>query len=54
VLQALARGLKNSEIASELDVAERTVKSYLTTIYSKLEVKTRAQAIVVAMEQAYI
>lgn len=54
VLQALARGLKNSEIASELHVAERTVKSYLTTIYSKLEVKTRAQAIVVAMEQSYI
>lgn len=54
VLQALARGLKNSEIASEMHVAERTVKSYLTTIYSKLEVKTRAQAIVVAMEQSYI
>lgn len=54
VLQALATGLKNSEIASELHVAERTVKSYLTTIYSKLEVKTRAQAIVVAMEQSYI
>lgn len=54
VLQALARGLKNSEIASEMHVAERTVKSYLTTIYSKLEVKTRAQAIVVAMEHSYI
>lgn len=54
ILQALARGLKNSEIANELHVAERTVKSYLTTIYSKLNVKTRAQAVVVAMEKSYI
>lgn len=54
VLKALGRGLKNSEIAAEMDVAERTVKSYLTTIYSKLGVKTRAQAIVAAMEQSYI
>ncbi|WP_010289032.1 response regulator transcription factor [Kurthia massiliensis] len=54
VLKALARGLKNSEIAMEMHVAERTVKSYLTTIYSKLGVKTRAQAIVVAMEKSYI
>lgn len=54
VLKALGRGLKNSEIAEEMHVAERTVKSYLTTIYSKLGVKTRAQAIVAAMEQSYI
>lgn len=54
VLKALGRGLKNSEIAAEMNVAERTVKSYLTTIYSKLGVKTRAQAIVAAMEQSYI
>lgn len=54
ILQALARGFKNSEIANELHVAERTVKSYLTTIYSKLNVKTRAQAVVVAMEKSYI
>lgn len=54
VLKALGRGLKNSEIALEMDISERTVKSYLTTIYSKLEVKTRAQAILVAIEKKYI
>ena len=54
VLQALARGLKNNEIAQELNIAERTVKSYLTTIYSKLDVKSRAQAIAVAIEKRYI
>lgn len=54
VLQALARGLKNNEIAQEMSIAERTVKSYLTTIYSKLNVKSRAQAIAVAIERKYI
>lgn len=54
VLQALGRGLKNSEIADEMDIAERTVKSYLTSIYSKLDVKTRTQATVVAIEKKYI
>ena len=50
VLKALRRGLKNSEIANEMGIGERTVKSYLTSIYSKLEVKTRTQAIIVAIE----
>lgn len=54
VLKALGRGLKNSEIANEIGIGERTVKSYLTSIYSKLEVKTRTQAIIVAIEQKYI
>lgn len=54
VLKALARGLKNNEIAEEMNVAERTVKSYLTTIYSKLDVKSRAQAIAVAIDKKYI
>jgi len=54
VLKALGQGLKNSEIASEMDIAERTVKSYLTTIYSKLGVQTRAQATAVATEKRYI
>lgn len=54
VLKALGRGLKNSEIANEMGIGERTVKSYLTSIYSKLEVKTRTQAIIVAIEQKYI
>lgn len=54
VLKALARGLKNSEIANEMNIAERTVKSYLTSIYSKLEVKNRTQALLAAIEKKYI
>lgn len=54
ILKALAIGKKNSEIAEQLFVSERTVKSYLTVIYEKLQVKTRAQAIAVAIEKKYI
>lgn len=54
VLRFLAQGMKNSEIAHQLSISERTVKSYLTNIYSKLEVKSRTQAIAVAIEKKYI
>ena len=54
VLKALARGRKNSEIALEMNIAERTVKSYLTSIYSKLEVENRTQALLAAIEKKYI
>ncbi len=46
VLNALASGLSTREIAGHLDLHEQTVRSYLTEIYSRLEVKNRSQAIV--------
>ena len=54
ILRALASGKKNSEIAEQLFVSERTVKGYLTVIYEKLHVKSRAQAIAVAIEKNYL
>lgn len=54
IVKALGKGKKNSEIAAMLFVSERTVKSYLTVIYEKLNVKTRAQAIAVAIEKKYV
>lgn len=54
IVKALGEGKKNSEIADMLFVSERTVKSYLTVIYEKLNVKTRAQAIAVAIEKHYV
>lgn len=54
IVKALGEGKKNSEIAAMLFVSERTVKSYLTVIYEKLNVKTRAQAIAVAIEKKYV
>lgn len=53
VLRLLVTGMKNRDIAKALFVSERTVKAHLTVIYEKLHVKSRAQAIAVAIEQKY-
>ncbi len=50
VLRRICRGANNSEIASELRLAERTVKSHVSAILLKLGVRDRAGAIVVAFD----
>jgi DNA-binding NarL/FixJ family response regulator len=54
VLELLARGLGNREMARELLVSEATVKSHLSHIYTKLGVDTRAGAVAVAIERRII
>ena len=54
VLQCLVDGLSNMEIAETLVVSEKTVKSHLTSIYRKLDVRDRAQAIVTALREHLI
>lgn len=46
----MARGANNREIADTLHVSERSVKSQVGMIFSKLGVRDRAGAIVVAFE----
>ncbi|MGP0093612.1 MAG: alpha/beta fold hydrolase [Xanthobacteraceae bacterium] len=48
LLDYIARGLANAEIAQKTGIAEKTVRNHITTIFSKLGVEHRAQAIVVA------
>lgn len=48
LLDYIARGLANAEIAQRTGIAEKTVRNHITTIFSKLSVEHRAQAIVVA------
>ena len=46
VLRLLATGRKNREIADELVVVTGTVKAHINTIYQKLGVSSRVQAVV--------
>lgn len=50
VLQLLATGASNQEIASSLFVSEATVKSHLVHIFTKLDVENRSRAVHVARE----
>lgn len=50
VLELVARGASNEAIAEQLVVTSKTVRNYVSRIYSKLEVDGRAQAIVLARE----
>ncbi len=51
VLRWLAQGLSDAQIAEQLVIARRTVNWYLTSIYSKLGVSSRAAATRAALEQ---
>jgi DNA-binding NarL/FixJ family response regulator len=50
VLTVLARGQNNAEIAQTLQLSETTVKTHVTRILGKLNLRDRAQAIVLAYE----
>jgi pimeloyl-ACP methyl ester carboxylesterase/DNA-binding CsgD family transcriptional regulator len=50
VLDCVAQGLDNAQIAARLELSEKTVRNHLVRILDKLEVETRAQAIVRARE----
>ncbi|WP_428928697.1 LuxR C-terminal-related transcriptional regulator [Marinibacterium sp. SX1] len=45
ILDALAKGLTNKELAQELGISTNTVKFHLSNLYEKLSVRNRAQAI---------
>lgn len=54
VLEALASGLGNKQIAGELGLAPQTVKFHLTNIYRKLDVSNRTEAIRFAHDHGLI
>lgn len=54
VLTLIARGLNNDQIAESLVIAPKTVRNHVTRIYSKLDVDSRAQAVVLARESHFI
>ena len=54
ILAAIARGERSKEIAARLGLTRRTIETYLTTIYLKLEVDSRAAAVAVALERGLL
>jgi DNA-binding NarL/FixJ family response regulator len=51
ILERIARGLDNTQIAAELGLSEKTVRNHVTRIFDKLGVASRPQAIVLARER---
>ena len=54
VLQQMARGLANKEIADVLGISEHTVKDHLKSILGKLRVADRTEAVTVALQRGII
>lgn len=54
VLALIAQGAANKQIARQLRIAERTVKAHVTSVFHKLGVDTRAQAVAVALRRGLL
>jgi DNA-binding NarL/FixJ family response regulator len=54
VLEMLARGLSNKQIAARLSLAENTVKFHVASILSKLDATTRTQAVTIGVRRGWI
>jgi pimeloyl-ACP methyl ester carboxylesterase/DNA-binding CsgD family transcriptional regulator len=53
LVELIAQGRDNAQIAATLDLREKTVRNHITSIFAKLEVENRAQAIVLARQAGF-
>ena len=54
ILQLLADGMSNADVAAKLFISQETVKSHVRHILAKLEADTRTQAVAIALRDAMI
>ena len=54
ILQHVARGDVNKEIASALSISENTVKTHMKSVFSKLHARDRAEAVATALQRGFI
>ena len=54
VLNYVAQGLANKQIAAKISISEQTIKNHLTSIMSKLNANARTQAVVIAAKKGLI
>ncbi|HEY8450323.1 MAG TPA: response regulator transcription factor [Bacillota bacterium] len=54
VLELIAQGASNREIAATLYISESTVKNHVTSIFRKLEVTDRTQAVLYALRKGWV
>lgn len=54
ILNYIAQGYPNKQIAAELDISEQTIKNHVTSILRKLNANARTEAVVVAIKQGLI
>ncbi len=54
ILDYIAQGYLNKQIAAQLDISEQTIKNHVTSILRKLNANVRTEAVVVALKQGLI
>lgn len=54
VLKLLTQGMTNKQISVRLDISVQTVKNHTTSIYKKLKVQNRTQAVLVARQMGIV
>jgi DNA-binding NarL/FixJ family response regulator len=54
ILQLLADGLSNADVAQRLFISQETVKSHVRHILAKLEADNRTQAVAIALRESII
>jgi DNA-binding CsgD family transcriptional regulator len=53
LVELIAQGLDNAQIAARLALSEKTVRNHITSIFAKLQVENRSQAIVLARNAGF-